>query len=84
VKLTRDQQDRILFPVVLASGHVRRTVCQHGNWASYPTVGTRMADLRDALRLDDPVLDALIESGAYRHPWNSPTDKERVACLSGS
>lgn len=58
--LTRAEQDAILMPVVLASGHVDRRVCSHGNWMSYPTVNTRLHELRESLRLDDPVLDDII------------------------
>jgi hypothetical protein len=45
---------------------------------SYPTVNTRLHDLRESLRLDDPVLDDLIRQGAHRQPWHSAPDRDRA------
>jgi hypothetical protein len=81
VKLTRAQQNSILLGCVLAARTAARHVLDHPRFG--PTLIADRNTIRSDLRLDDPALDALIESGAYRHPWNSPTDKERMACFSG-
>ena len=70
-RLSRAEQDAILMPIVLASGHIDRAICQHGNWMSYPTVNSRLYDLRAALRLDDDKLDKIIADHPEGISWTS-------------
>lgn len=69
-KMTRRRQDSILWPVVVAARLVTRRM-GHVNTEGHQQM---MDALRAALRLDDPVLDDLIASGAYRGPWRSKID----------
>ena len=69
-RLTRAEQDQILMPIVLASGHVDRSICSHGNWMSYPTVNSRLRDTRAALRLDDDKLTRIIEEEGPCLSWS--------------
>jgi DNA-directed RNA polymerase subunit RPC12/RpoP len=73
-RLTRDQQNNLLLAVVMETRLASR---QH----RCPSCGSRVVlmethqemteGVRKALRLDDPVLEDLIASGAYKRPWSS-------------
>jgi hypothetical protein len=73
-KLSRAKQDTLLLTAVMS---VRLASRRH----RCPSCGSRVVigethqemteGVRKALRLDDPVLDDLIASGAYKRPWSS-------------
>lgn len=62
------EQIAILGPVVAAY----RTLVREQTGRA-PNTLTTMASFRDSLRLDDPILEALILTGAHRQPWSTPS-----------
>ena len=66
--LTRDEQDEILVPVVVAY-HV--VGWEFGDGSYRPDLMAEVNSFRAALRLDDKSLDLAIAYGAHRNPWRS-------------
>lgn len=65
-ELTREQQEKILCPIVIAYRLVE--------WGGSPrprSYEAEMRSFRDALRLDDYHLSNLIAAGFHKQPWTS-------------
>lgn len=65
--LSRAKETGILLEVVIAARIERRRLGHRTG----PTINDEVSELREALRLDDPVLDDLIAQGRHRGPWIS-------------